>query len=905
MSTQGEITGFRFDRFEIDLKNRLLKSAQGVVPLNSKYFDVLMLLVKNHHQLISKQAIFDQVWRDTIVTDSALSQCIKDIRKALGDNAHNPRFIKTIAKHGYMFIAEVIPIFAEDASKKNTAGLIRPYKFLDYYSENDQNLFFGREREVEIVTSKILAHRNFILHGRSGVGKSSLIRAGIIPALKKLGHQTFIIRSFSDPLEQLINQLIEKGKLPEPLEDDLVSLIRHIAESSPDKLLIFFFDQFEDFFLQLSKTQQAQFREQIQQVFASVSLPVRLVFVLREDLLAEMSFFKPVIPEIFHHEFRLLKLSAKQAIQSILKPAQAVGCPFEKALAQQILQDLSNGENDIDPPQLQIVCDALFDVRDPQKGITRQQYEALGRASRILENYMERVLNRFDDRDALLARKILKLLISEDFQRVVIPLQTIMRQLSAKATDEKRIRILINELSDARLVRLGRQESMNWVELSHDFLIPKIKEWLSEEEQKLRRARLMLQNAMANYQNHGILLDEDSLQILLPFGAQLELTDEQIPFVAQSLIFRRYVLPDWIKKTTPDLPQLIDKAMQSSDPAIRLCAVESCLGITHPKIKAILNHTSLWDSDWNVRKAASIVFVKNFGEDAQALLASGKNHKKAGLVRRAISLSFVRDHDINLVYLRKFPFFIALLVVTGLILVRLQRHRKQIVREISGAALGATGSGLLFGSLLGGALAIARHAPTFETITYLLSLISLAGFASFFGGLGIASGLVLMRYVTYRHSQWWIVIGGTVGGLIMGGLINVIGMDILRTLFGQQLIKITGAFEASILGFCISLGVVIAERFFTRQNVAKVIVVALTAMIGAISLSLLQGNLFSGSIAAITRSFANAQINLNALTSLFGEGHFGLISRMILGSLEGFLFGGFFMAGLLLFTKRN
>ncbi len=906
MSARGEITGFRFDRFEIDLKNRLLKSSQGILPLNSKYFDVLVLLVKNHHQLISKQAIFDQVWRDTIVTDSALSQCIKDIRKTLGDEAHNPRFIKTVAKHGYMFIADVTPVFAEDKPKKNTTVLIRPYKFLDYYSENDQNLFFGREREVEMVTSKILAHRNFILHGRSGVGKSSLIRAGIIPALKELGHQTFIIRSFSDPLEQLINQLIEKGKLPATFkEDDLVSLMRRIADDSSDKLLIFFFDQFEDFFLQLNKAQQAHFREQIQQVFASVSLPVRLVFVLREDLLAEMSFFKPVIPEIFHHEFRLLKLSADQAIQAILKPAQAVGCPFEKALAQQILQDLSNGQNDIDPPQLQIVCDALFDARDPQKGITRQQYETLGRASRILENYMERVLNRFDARDALLAKKILKLLISEDFQRVVIPLQEIIHQLAPKGEDQKRIRFLINELSDARLVRLGRQESMNWVELSHDFLIPKIKEWLSDEEQKLRRARLMVQNAMENYKNHGILLDEDSLQILLPFGAQLELTDEQIPFVARSLIFRRYVLPDWIKNATPDLPQLIEEAMRSGDPGIRLCAVESCLGITRPAIKEILNHTSLWDSDWNVRKAASIVFVKNFGNEAQARLASGKNHRKAGLVRRAISLSFVRDHDINLVYLRKLPLPVALLVVTGLILVRLQRHRKQIIREISGATLGATGSGLLFGSFLGAALAIARHAPTFETLTYLLSLISLAGFASFFGGLGIATGLVLMRYVTYRHSQWWIVIGGTVGGLMMGALINVIGMDILRTLFGQQLIKITGAFEASILGFCISLGVVIAERFFTRAKVAKIIVVAVTAMIGAISLSLLQGNLFSGSIAAITRSFANAQINLSALTTLFGEGHFGLISRMILGSLEGFLFGGFFMAGLVLFTNKD
>jgi len=64
--------------------------------LNSKYFDVLLLLVSRPNQLITRQELFEQIWNDVIVTDWALSQCIKDIRKALGDEATAPRYLKTI-----------------------------------------------------------------------------------------------------------------------------------------------------------------------------------------------------------------------------------------------------------------------------------------------------------------------------------------------------------------------------------------------------------------------------------------------------------------------------------------------------------------------------------------------------------------------------------------------------------------------------------------------------------------------------------------------------------------------------------------------------------------------------------------------------------------------------------------
>src|SRR5262245_51690534 len=202
-------TNYRFDQFFLDATNRQLWREGEAIPLNSKYFDVLLLLVSECGQLIEKQRIFDEIWNGVFVPDAALTQCIKDIRRQLGDDAANPRYIKTVPKHGYIFIGEAtaatMPIESvEEVPHKFTP---RPYKFLDYYTEQDAQLFFGRETEIDAICSQILARRSFILHGRSGVGKSSIIRAGVIPRLKEQEHLVLTIRSFTDPLNEMLEAI--------------------------------------------------------------------------------------------------------------------------------------------------------------------------------------------------------------------------------------------------------------------------------------------------------------------------------------------------------------------------------------------------------------------------------------------------------------------------------------------------------------------------------------------------------------------------------------------------------------------------------------------------------------------------------------------------------------------------
>ncbi len=98
---------YAFGDFVLDAGERRLTRSGRPVELNSRYFEALALMVGHPGELIAKDRFMDEVWRGVPVTDEALTQCIRTLRKALGDHASRPRFIETVPKHGYRFIAEV------------------------------------------------------------------------------------------------------------------------------------------------------------------------------------------------------------------------------------------------------------------------------------------------------------------------------------------------------------------------------------------------------------------------------------------------------------------------------------------------------------------------------------------------------------------------------------------------------------------------------------------------------------------------------------------------------------------------------------------------------------------------------------------------------------------------------
>lgn len=132
---------FRFDRFSLDPRDRRLCRDGEAVELNARYLDALTLMVSEPGRLITKTRFHDEIWRGVPVTDEALTQCIRTLRRQLGDDAGRPRFIETAPKHGYRFIAPVerlaVDATAQPAAPSSAAPAARP-------GVSDAFIAFGR-----------------------------------------------------------------------------------------------------------------------------------------------------------------------------------------------------------------------------------------------------------------------------------------------------------------------------------------------------------------------------------------------------------------------------------------------------------------------------------------------------------------------------------------------------------------------------------------------------------------------------------------------------------------------------------------------------------------------------------------------------------------------------------------
>src|SRR3954464_1919930 len=110
---------FRFADFTFVPGERLLSRGAERIDVSSRYLDALTLLLRDRGRLVTKDRFLDEVWRGVPVTDEALTQCIKTLRKQLGDDAARPRFIETVPKPGYLFIAR-------GASRGAAPAVVRP-----------------------------------------------------------------------------------------------------------------------------------------------------------------------------------------------------------------------------------------------------------------------------------------------------------------------------------------------------------------------------------------------------------------------------------------------------------------------------------------------------------------------------------------------------------------------------------------------------------------------------------------------------------------------------------------------------------------------------------------------------------------------------------------------------------
>jgi DNA-binding winged helix-turn-helix (wHTH) protein len=117
-SLKADVVRLRFDGFELDEANARLTRAGRPVPLPPKPFAVLCTLVRSPRMLVTKNALLDSVWGHRFVSDSVLKSAISEVRAALGDDPKQPRYIETVSRHGYRFIA------ASAGAQPQTAGVL-------------------------------------------------------------------------------------------------------------------------------------------------------------------------------------------------------------------------------------------------------------------------------------------------------------------------------------------------------------------------------------------------------------------------------------------------------------------------------------------------------------------------------------------------------------------------------------------------------------------------------------------------------------------------------------------------------------------------------------------------------------------------------------------------------------
>jgi DNA-binding winged helix-turn-helix (wHTH) protein len=116
---------YRFGDFTLSPRQRLLLRDDREIRLIPRYLDLLIFLVEHRREAVHRRDIFERVWTDVIVSDSALAQAIRTLRRTLGDDSREPVFIRTISRHGYQFVFREVVEEGDDTTAPSARDAAR------------------------------------------------------------------------------------------------------------------------------------------------------------------------------------------------------------------------------------------------------------------------------------------------------------------------------------------------------------------------------------------------------------------------------------------------------------------------------------------------------------------------------------------------------------------------------------------------------------------------------------------------------------------------------------------------------------------------------------------------------------------------------------------------------------
>ncbi len=377
-----------------------------------------------------------------------------------------------------------------------------PYAGLSSFQENDANKFFGRNREIAAMVTRIRDRPLMAVVGSSGVGKSSFVRAGLVPALKRSGEQweTLVIRPGRNPVESLASlispmiataanladEMEEQKKLVETLRREpghLGHVMRGRARRDGRKLLLFV-DQFEELYTQVhDPAERLAFTACLNAVADDATSPLRVVLSVRADFLDRVSEDPEFMDELMQGLFFLGAPGRDGLREAIVQPAEMAGYAFElPATVEDMLDHLETTPGAL--PLLQFTASKLWEGRDrARKKLTHQSYAAMGGVGGALASHADRVIADLGQGSQSLARAILLRLVTPERTRAIVPVDE-LRELSREVGAVQR---LIDQMVDARLLVVQKIEGgkSSTVEIVHETLVagwPTLRRWLDENQ---------------------------------------------------------------------------------------------------------------------------------------------------------------------------------------------------------------------------------------------------------------------------------------------------------------------------------------------------------------------------------------------------------------------------------------
>lgn len=384
-----------------------------------------------------------------------------------------------------------------------------PYVGLQPFREDHEAFFFGRERDIRVISSNLLAPSLTVLYGPSGVGKSSILRAGVMPFLRTQSNVAAVYFNrwqditFLDELRRETRKVVSRPANEDRPDRELsVEAVAHQAAGAVHILL----DQFEEYLLYHDGTQLAEeFDSTVARLVNGDSSAVKVLIGIREDSLSKFDRrFAIRVPDLLGNTLPVAPLSTKAARDAIREPLRVWSetrakrgekYEIEEQLVESILSGVQSGkasiteiagrgsasgsgDDSVEAAFLQLVLTKLWEAEQKEGSrILRQlTLDKLGGASKILQSHVDGVMSQLDkpeQRD--IAARIFQFLVTPSATKIAQSPSDLVQWAEAK---EKDVRTVLSELTDpweTRILRrLGTPERY---ELYHDVLAAAVLDW--------------------------------------------------------------------------------------------------------------------------------------------------------------------------------------------------------------------------------------------------------------------------------------------------------------------------------------------------------------------------------------------------------------------------------------------